>query len=104
MLKNPGVLNKMSYQIKFSKSAIQDLDSIQKYICENNRKAAKEVVSYIINKIETVIAQNPAAGRAGRVLRTRELIITKYPYIIPYQVRENTIYILRILHSSQKWD
>ena len=43
-------------------------------------------------------------GRAGRVLRTRELVITKFPYIVPYQVRDNNIYILRVLHTSRIWD
>ena len=93
----------MAYKIKFSASSLKDLKSIQEYICENNREAAKEVVANIIKKIETVIAPNPSAGRAGRVLRTRELVISKYPYIVPYQVREDVIYILRVLHTSRKW-
>ncbi len=94
----------MKYNIKFSNSSIKDLDAIQKYIYENNREAAKEVVSYIIKSIETILPENPAAGRSGRVLRTRELVITKYPYIVPYQIRNETIYILRILHTSRKWE
>lgn len=94
----------MSYKVKFSQAAVNDLDSIQKYIYENNKEAAQKVISHIIEKIETVILSNPAAGRPGRVLSTRELVITKYPYIIPYQVRENVIFILRVLHTSRKWD
>ena len=93
----------MAYKVKFSASSLKDLKSIQEYICENNWEAAKEVVAYIIEKIETVIVPNPGAGRAGRVLRTRELVISKYPYIVPYQVREDVIYILRVLHTSRKW-
>ncbi len=94
----------MAYKVKFSASSLKDLKSIQEYICENNREAAKEVVAHIIDKIETVIVPNPGAGRAGRVLRTRELVISKYPYIVPYQVREDVIYILRVLHTSKKWE
>ncbi len=93
----------MEYRIRFSKSAVNDLNSIREYIYDNNKEAAKEVVSYIIEKIETVLAVNPAAGRAGRVLRTRELVISKYPYIVPYQVRDDVVYILRVLHTSRKW-
>lgn len=94
----------MAYKVKFSASSLKDLKSIQEYICENNVEAAKEVVAHIIDKIETVIVPNPGAGRAGRVLRTRELVISKYPYIVPYQVREDVIYILRVLHTSKKWE
>ena len=93
----------MAYKVKFSASSLKDLKSIQEYICEVNREAAKEIVAHIIEKIETVIVPNPGAGRAGRVLRTRELVISKYPYIVPYQVREDVIYILRVLHTSRKW-
>ncbi len=93
----------MEYRVRFSKSAVNDLNSIREYIYDNNKDAAKEVVSYIIEKIETILVVNPAAGRAGRVLRTRELVISKYPYIVPYQVRDDVIYILRVLHTSRKW-
>ncbi len=93
----------MEYEIKFSKSAVNDLNSIREYIYENNKEAAKEVISHIIEKMETILTVNPAAGRAGRVLRTRELVISKYPYIVPYQVRNQIIYILRVLHTSRKW-
>lgn len=91
-------------QINFSQSAIDDLDSILKYIYENNRQASKEVVSHIINRIETMLSFKPSIGRAGRVLGTRELVITKYPYVVPYLVKDNTIYILRILHTARKWE
>lgn len=94
----------MAHKVKFSTSSLKDLKSIQEYICENNREAAKEVVAPIIKKIATVIVPNPAAGRAGRVLSTRELVISKYPYIVPYQVRDDVIYILRVLHTSRKWE
>ncbi len=93
----------MEYRVRFSKSAVNDLNSIREYIYDNNKEAAKEVVSYIIEKIETVLAVNPAAGRSGRVLRTREFVISKYPYIVPYQVRDDVVYILRVLHTSRKW-
>lgn len=91
-------------KVKFSKSAIKDLQAIQEYIYQNSRESAKEVVSHIIERIETLLIPNPGIGRAGRILRTRELIITKYPYVVPYQVREDVIYILRILHTSRKWE
>lgn len=93
----------MNYKIEFSKKAFEDLESIKKYIYENNELAAQKVVSYIVERIETIIANNPGVGRAGRVLGTRELVLTKYPYIIPYFVKDNIVYIIRVLHTSRKW-
>ena len=91
-------------EIRFSESSLEDLRSIREYICANNEEAAKKVVSHILEQVETILVCNPAIGRAGRVLGTREFIISKYLYILPYLVRENTIYILRILHTSRKWE
>ena len=93
----------MSYKILFSILAKEDLYSIKKYICNDNTEASKIVIKHIISSIEK-LKENPAIGRAGRILRTRELVITKFPYIVPYQVRDNNIYILRVLHTSRIWD
>ena len=93
----------MVKEIIFAIPAQEDLGAIKQYICCDSFEAAQQVVEYIIGSVEK-LKDNPSMGRAGRVLRTRELIISKYPYIIPYQVRENNIYILRVLHTSRKWE
>ena len=93
----------MSKEILFAIPAQEDLRTIKQYICSDNFEAAQQVVKHIVDSIES-LRDNPSIGRAGRVLRTRELVISKYPYIVPYQVRENNIYILRVLHTSRKWE
>jgi toxin ParE1/3/4 len=30
-------------------------------------------------------------------------VITDTPYIVPYQVREDTVEILRVFHGARKW-
>ena len=89
-------------KIIFTVPAQEDLRAIKQYICCDNFSEAQEVVKYILNSIEN-LKDNPSLGRAGRILRTRELVISKYPYIVPYQVRENIVYVLRVLHTSRKW-
>jgi plasmid stabilization system protein ParE len=37
--------------------------------------------------------------RNGRVPGTRELVIPKTPYIVPYRVRHSTIEIARVYHA-----
>lgn len=92
----------MEYEIVFTFSAQNDLRAIKKYICADNFSAAQNLVKTITESIEN-LRENTALGRIGRVLRTRELVIPNYPYIVPYQVRNNTIYILRVLHTSRKF-
>ena len=92
----------MLKEIIFTIPAQEDLRAIKQFICCDNFETTQQVVEYIIDSVEK-LKDNPSIGRAGRVLRTRELVISKYPYIVPYQVRENTIYVLRVLHTSRKW-
>ena len=46
----------MSYKIEFSKKAFEDLELIKKYIYENDELATQKIVSYIVERIETIIA------------------------------------------------
>lgn len=93
----------MSYDIVFIVIAQEDLRAIKQYICNDNYDKAEEIVKYILEIVE-VLKNNPSESRWGRMLRTRELVISKYPYILPYWVRENKVYILRVLHTSRKWE
>ena len=93
----------MEYKITFTKEADKDLDNIREHIWADSEKTALRVVMEITKNID-LLKTMPSIGRAGQVLRTRELVITKYPYIVAYQVRDNVVYILRILHTSRKWD
>ena len=93
----------MKYEINFTLLAKNDLNNIQKYIYNNNKNSAKKIIDCIIKQIE-LLSLTPSIGRAGRVLRTRELVINKYPFIVPYLVKDNAVFILRILHTSQKWE
>jgi toxin ParE1/3/4 len=44
-------------------------------------------------------------GRVGRVAGTRELVLSRTPYIVIYELRgpDEEIYILRLLHGAQRW-
>jgi toxin ParE1/3/4 len=45
----------------------------------------------------------PRSGRPGRVVGTRELVITRAPYIVAYRIIGDTVGILRVLHCSWQW-
>jgi len=52
---------------------------------------------------ESLLLAQPASGRPGRVIGTRELVIGGLPYVVPYRVRDNDIEILRVLHTSRRF-
>ncbi|WP_428378126.1 type II toxin-antitoxin system RelE/ParE family toxin [Lichenicoccus sp.] len=47
--------------------------------------------------------QHPQIGRAGRIVGTRELVVSGTPYILVYFVADEAVQVLRVLHSSQQW-
>lgn len=89
-------------EIRLSPEAEQDLIEIFDYILEDNPPAAEKVLAYISDEIQH-LSDHTYIGRSGRVPGTRELILTKVPFIIPYQVTEDTLEILRVYHTSRKW-
>ena len=56
-----------------------------------------------MERAESALVVHSAAGRAGRLLGTRELVIASLPYVIAYRVSERQIEILRVLHTSRRW-
>lgn len=90
-------------RLRWTRLADRDLDEIAAYIGQDNPAAAARAVLELIDQIETLLPKHPGIGRPGRVLGTRELIIARLPYIVPYRIRDRDIEILRVLHTSRRW-
>ena len=90
-------------KIIYTPAADQDLDDIETYIFKDTPAAATDVILTILDKVETIIADNPAVGRKGRLLGTREFVLNDLPYVIPYRVKDGALEILRVIHSSRKF-
>jgi len=88
-------------EVKWLRTALTNLDQEAAYIAQHNPVAAANMVKKIAYMVG-LLASNPTMGRAGRVHGTRELIIDKTPYIIPYRIRHNQVEILRVFHGSRK--
>ncbi|WP_214431798.1 hypothetical protein [Dendronalium phyllosphericum] len=39
----------------------------------------------------------------GRIAGTRELVITRTPFIVAYRVRADQIEILAVIHATRRW-
>ncbi len=88
---------------KWMPEALQDINNIKKYVVIDNLKASINITKRIIIFTETQLAQFQNIGKVGRVIGTRELIISKTPYFVVYKVKNEFVEILRIYHSAQKW-
>lgn len=88
--------------IRWLEDAIYDLQALRRYITQDNVFAANQVVQKVLDTVD-LLSEQPAMGRQGRVLNTRELIISDTPYIVPYRVKNNIVEILRVFHCAMKW-
>jgi toxin ParE1/3/4 len=89
-------------RVRWLDQAVQDLKTVRAYIARDNPSAAADVAQRIRDAVK-ILSDYPAAGRAGRVPNTRELVVTGTPYILPYRVRSESVEILRVLHGAQQW-
>jgi toxin ParE1/3/4 len=89
--------------VVWSPKAIDDLASLRAYIEQDNPKAAQRIALHIIHDIAALLPNSPEMGRPGRVPGTRELVIPKTPFIMPYRVQGRTIEILRVYHGARRW-
>ena len=87
----------------WSSESIHDLLALRAHINEHDPAAAKRVALHILYCVEYLLAENPKLGVPGRVPGTRELVIPKTPYIVPYRVRHSKIEIARVYHASRRW-
>ena len=88
--------------LEWSAFALADRDGIFDYIEADNPRAAVIVDERISTQVEQ-LTRFPQSGRPGRIAGTRELVISRTPYIAAYRIAGNLVRILRILHGSQQW-
>ncbi|MCA9670716.1 MAG: type II toxin-antitoxin system RelE/ParE family toxin [Myxococcales bacterium] len=89
-------------KIVLSPEAVDDLEAIFDYILEDNPHMATVVLERIQARIAE-LASSPHLGRPGRVPGTRELVIPRTPFIVPYEVVGDVVEVLRVYHGARQW-
>lgn len=87
-------------RIIWRKRARADLDSALAYIAKDSPSGAQLTRERILASI-TLLEQWPDAGRAGRRVDVREQPVPRTPYLIIYRYKAETLFILRIWHTSR---
>lgn len=89
-------------RLQWSVLALQDRNAIFDYIEQRDPAAAIRLDERIGQAVET-LAEFPWSGRSGRVDGTRELVISRTPFIAAYCVLDDAVRVLRVLHGAQQW-
>jgi len=88
-------------RVRWLRNALRNLDDEATYIAADDTAAARLVVKRMLDAVP-ILAEQPSLGRPGRVPGTRELIVAKTRYIVPYRVRGEAVEILRVFHTSRR--
>ena len=86
-------------RVRWLRTALRNLDDEASFNAANDMAAARLVVARIMEVVGQ-LAEQPGLGRPGRVHGTRELVVSKTRYIVPYRVRGDSVEILRVFHTS----
>ena len=88
-------------RVRWLRTALRNLDEEAKYIATNDPDVARIVVQRALGAVGSLAAQ-PSLGRPGRVPGTRELVVRKTRYVVPYRVQGDVIEVLRVFHTSRR--
>lgn len=88
-------------KLYWTQEAIQDRETIYDFVEVDSPRAALQLDKLFEEKASRLIAY-PELGKAGRVPGTRELVIHQN-YILIYDVIENSVRVLRVLHAARQW-
>ena len=86
--------------VRWSPTALRDLESLHTYIADDNPSSAAITVETVLAGIEA-LTRHPDMGRKGRVAVTRELVMA--PYVVAYRPLKTKIDILAVIHGARRW-
>ena len=86
--------------VRWTPTALRDLESLYDYIGRDDAAAADGAVARILAAIEA-LSRHPEMGRMGRVTATRELVLP--PMVVAYRLRRGVLEILAIIHGARRW-
>ncbi len=89
-------------RVRYTLGARLDIDRIYEFLSNRNPSAASKVVARIRQAADR-LAEFPYIGHVGRAVGTYEWAVRRLPYIIVYEVREDSaeILVLGVFHGAQ---
>lgn len=88
-------------RLRWLRQALRELDEEAAFTALDDERAAALVVRRVFDAVAK-LRESPALGHPGRVPGTRELVMLKTPYIVPYRIQGNEVHLLRVFHSSRR--
>lgn len=87
-------------RLRWTPAAAEDLEYIKDYLTEHHPQFAQSTIIQLYESIRA-LKTSPRLGRVGREEGTRELVLTRLPYVVAYRIREQAVEVLHIFHGAQ---
>lgn len=87
---------------RWTRRALGQFNHAQNYIAQESPAAARMIAGRVLDAVDLLLSQ-PTIGRVGRIEGTREWPVKQTPYLLAYRVEADTIQILAVIHSKQRW-
>jgi toxin ParE1/3/4 len=88
--------------VRYTRQAVAELDEARAYIARERPRAAAEMVRRVREAIDG-LRRFPERGRSGREPGTRELVVPRTSFVVPYRISGREIQILAVLHGRRDW-
>ena len=89
--------------INWTEASYEDLTELLDYFQKQDEPDVGKILVAKIYKATGTLRTFPHAGRVGLLKGTRELVIPHVPYFLAYQVRQDVVDVLRVMHTSKLW-
>jgi toxin ParE1/3/4 len=90
-------------KVRWSETALTEIENIFSYIYESNRSAAAAVVDRIEGLV-AVLGELPSVGHLTDEANVRVLSVVRYPFLIFYAIDDEAreVVILHVRHTAQQ--
>ena len=88
-------------KVRFTQTALAEIENIFSYIARDNRFAAAEVVGIIEGMIAR-LAEYPQAAVATDVSGVRVALTLPHPYLIFYSIEGDLLVIRNVRHAARQ--
>lgn len=85
----------------WTSAARADLDGIAEFHAETDNRVGEMLVGRIEEAAAKLVRYD--TGRPGRVAGTREKSVANTSHIIVYEIRDDLLFIFRIVHTARNW-
>jgi toxin ParE1/3/4 len=89
-------------RVIWSRLAIEHFVALREFIEKDSDESAARVAQRILESVALLETQ-PAMGRPGRIVGTRELVVPGTPFLVPYRVKGDQLELLAVFHGRQRW-